>query len=308
MSHRKTYGGLIVPMVTPFASGRIDRQAVCRMIDHLISGGAAGIFVLGTTGEAPSIPPEQKQELVEITVGHTKARAITYAGISDNCFENSVRAARTYLALGIDAVVAHVPWYYPLAEEQIRRYFHALADAIDGPLMLYNIPKTTHVSISLEGIEELSHHPRIIGIKDSADDPSRMEPLGKIFAAREDFSYVLGCARWSARGLLLGADGIVPSTANLVPHLYCQLMEQARAGNPTAAQHWQELTDRISSLYQSGRSLGQSLAALKMMMSLAGFCRPEMSKPLEPLSAADRTLLEDQMKQFDILKPLLSRE
>jgi 4-hydroxy-tetrahydrodipicolinate synthase len=303
----KKYGGLIVPMISPFREDRIDREAVCRIIEHLTAGGASGIFVLGTTGEAASIPADQKEELVELTVQHTRGRVLTYAGISDNCFAHSVRAGRKYLAAGADVVVAHLPWYYALEDREIRRYFQALADAVGGPLMLYNIPKTTHLSISIETVEELSRHPGIVGIKDSADEPVRMEQMIERFAKREDFSYVLGCAKWSAKALLLGADGIVPSTANLVPHLYRRLIDQARRGNPAAAQLLQEETDRISSLYQSGRTLGQSLAALKMMMSLAGFCRPEMLQPLEPLDAAGRAELQEKMRQLDALKPLLER-
>ncbi|HOK66529.1 MAG TPA: dihydrodipicolinate synthase family protein [Anaerohalosphaeraceae bacterium] len=308
MNTGKQYGGLIVPMVTPFASGRIDREAVCRIIDHLTDGGAAGIFVLGTTGEAPSISPEQKKELVEITVRHTNGRARTYAGISDNCFENSVRAARTYFALGVDAVVAHLPWYYSLNDAEIQGYFQSLADEIDGPLMLYNIPKTTHMSIPIEGIERLSRHPHIVGIKDSADDPTRTEQMIKTFAHREDFCYVLGCAKWSAKAVLLGADGIVPSSANLVPHLYRDLFESARCGNQTAAFELQEQTNRISSLYQENRSLGQSLSALKMMMSLAGLCSPEMLKPLQTADAASKTELENRMMKISALKTLLEKK
>lgn len=307
MSGGKKYSGLVVPMVSPFAEGRIDREAVGRIVEHLIAGGADGIFVLGTTGEGPSVPAEQKQELVERTVRCVRGRAVVYAGISDNCFEHSVRAAQKYLAAGADAVVAHVPWYYPLDEMEIRRYFTALADAIEGPLMLYNIPKTTHVSISIEGVEALSRHPRIVGLKDSADDVVRMEQMIARFCGREDFCYVLGCAKWSARALLLGADGIVPSSANLVPHLYRQLLECARCGKEANASALQEETDRISSVYQSGRSLGQSLAALKAMMALAGLCRAEMSKPLEMLDDKQKAALEIEMKKQNPLNSLLEK-
>lgn len=304
----KQYGGVIVPMVTPFASGRIDREAVCRIIDHLVAGGVAGIFILGTTGEAASIAPRQKIELVEITVHHTNGRALTYAGISDNCYDNSIRAAQTYFALGIDAVVAHVPWYYPLNDPEIGRYFHSLADGIDGPLMLYNIPKTTHVSISTGVIEQLSRHPRIIGVKDSANDSARMEEMAEKFARKDDFSYVLGCAALSTQAILLGADGIVPSSANLVPQLYHQLFENARRGNRAVARDLQEQTNQVSLIYQNNRSLGQSLAALKMMMSMAGLCGPEMMKPLEPFDTALKADLENEMMKLNVLKTLLTKE
>ncbi len=301
MNKTKKYQGVIVPMATPFtAAGKIDEQGACRIIDHLCSAGVAGVFVLGTTGESASIATDQKKKMADITVKHTNRRAMTYAGISDNCFDNSVAAAKTYFDLGIDAVVAHVPCYYSLGDDEICRYYAALAEAVDGPLMLYNIPKTTNMSISIEAVEKLSSHRRIVGLKDSANDPARMEKMLEKFAGRDDFSYVLGFAPLGAKAFGLGADGIVPSTGNLVPAMYQQLFEKARQGNHQDAQKLQELTNQVSSVYQANRSLGQSLAALKMMMSIVGLCGPTMLPPLETLGAGQKTEIENQMRKLDV--------
>ena len=170
------YTGVIVPMVTPFTeSGKIDVDAVCRIIDHLCAGGVSGVFVLGTTGEAVSIPEQEKRKLVETAVRHTNKRAVVYAGIAHTCFDHSVKAAHAYFEFGADVVVAHLPWYYVLEGDEMRRYFTLLADAVGGALMLYNIPKTTHMSIPIEVIEQLSSHRRIVGLKDSENNSARVE-------------------------------------------------------------------------------------------------------------------------------------
>ena len=134
--------GVIVPMVSPFTpDGQIDPESVHRIVDHLIAGSIDGIFVLGTTGEAASISATEKKKIIEIVADYTKNRAIVYAGISSNCLNESLSAAKCYMDLGVDVLVAHSPCYYSLYEDEIFKYFMKLADCIAGPLMLYNIPK-----------------------------------------------------------------------------------------------------------------------------------------------------------------------
>jgi len=302
MVNREAFSGVIVPMVTPFtADGEIDKPAVRRIIDHLCDAGVAGVFVSGTTGESASIAMHQKKELAAIAVDFTNKRAKVYAGISDNCFSCVVQAAETYFDLGVDAVVAHVPHYYSLEGDEICRYFVNVADHINGPLMLYNIPKTTHTSIPIETVERLSHHRRIVGLKDSENDLVRMESLLKMFAAEDGFSYVLGCAPMSFKALTLGAAGIVPSTGNIVPGMYQQLYEKVRLGDQAAGQELQDRTNRVSLVYQHNRSLGQSLAALKMMMSMLGLCGPTMLPPLKALTEQEKADIIDQMKKFQLI-------
>lgn len=288
--------GVIVPMVSPFTpDGQVDTGGVHRIIDHLIAGGTDGIFVLGTTGEAASISRVEKEKLVEAAVNSTNGRAAVYAGISGNCLDESVAAAQSSLDLGVDILVAHTPYYYALSEEEIFRYFMTLADRVSGPLMIYNIPATTHISLSIDLVEKLSRHERILGLKDSESTPGRLEAAIERFSGRHDFSYVVGCAALSARALALGAAGIVPSAANLQPRLYKTLYEKARDGHASAAQELQKQTDQLSALYQGSRSLGQSLAALKAAMHLLGWCEPTVLPPLKTLQRAEMAEIEKHM-------------
>jgi len=301
MENKKEFAGVIIPMVTPLTGGgEIDKAAVGRIIDHLCEGGVAGVFVLGTTGEAASIAGPQKIELATLAVECTNGRAKVYAGVSDNCISHTVEAAESYFELGVDAVVAHVPCYYSIDQEEIRRYFIRVADSIDGPLLLYNIPKTTHHSLSIETIDSLSHHPKIVGLKDSENDPARMESILQMVAGKNGFSYVCGCAPLSFQALSLGADGIVPSTGNIVPEMYQQLYERVVGGDQSVGQELQEQTNRISNIYQQDRTLGQSLAALKMMMSILGLCGPTMMPPLQAMKEQQQMQLREQMEGFNL--------
>jgi dihydrodipicolinate synthase/N-acetylneuraminate lyase len=297
MPNGKKCQGVIVPMVTPFTpAGQIDTESVRRIIDHLVAGGVEGIFVLGTTGESASISMIQKQMLVKAAVEYTKNRALVYAGISSNCFDESAAMAKCYTDLGADVLVAHASYYYTLSDDEIFSYFTKLADHIAGPLVIYNIPKTTNLSLSLDVIERLSRHERIIGIKDSENTLGRLEAALQRFSGRSDFLYVVGCAPLSAKAVSLGAAGIVPSSANLVPRMYQQLFENALKGNRAAAQDLQEQTDRVSAMYQKNRSLGQSLAALKAAMHVLELCGPTVLPPLVTLGQEDIAAIKKQME------------
>lgn len=296
MSNENKYQGVIVPMVTPFTmQGHIDTEAVGRIIEHLIAGGVDGIFVLGTTGEAASISMIEKETVVEAAVDYTKNRVRVYAGIASNCLAESVTMANRYVDLGADVLVAHPPYYYSLDDDEVYRYFMTLADSVVGPLMIYNIPKTTGISISIDIAEKLSRHERIVGFKDSENTPGRLEAAAERFSGRSDFAYVVGCAVLSAKTVGLGAAGIVPSSANLQPQLYKALFNHARNGNAAAANEFQEQTNLVSALYQKGRTLGQSLATLKAAMHILGFCGPTVLPPLETLHQEEIAQIRKQM-------------
>jgi 4-hydroxy-tetrahydrodipicolinate synthase len=150
--------------------------------------------------------------------------------------------------------------------------------------MLYNIAATTHMSIPVDVVERLSKHPNIVGLKDSERDLERMEKCIEIARNNDDFTYFCGWAAQSAHSLELGGDGIVPSTGNFVPGMFRKLYDAAEAGDMETANRLQDETNEIAKLYQAGRTLGQSLTALKVMMQTRGLCTPDMLMPLTRLS------------------------
>jgi dihydrodipicolinate synthase/N-acetylneuraminate lyase len=296
---RKQHVGVIVPMVTPLThEGRIDRGAAERIADRLIEGGCHP-FVLGTTGEGASFAPDEAAELIACVASRTAGRARLYAGVSTNALRTAVDMGRRALDLGADAVVAHPPCYFRIGGEGMLRYFEKLAETLAGPLLLYNMPATTNLSIPLEVVERLSHHPHIVGLKDSEANRRRLEESVRRWSGRGDFVHLVGSAPDGAYGLELGSDGIVPSAGNLVPRLYHRLYEAAILGDSEEAFRLQRVAEEFSSLYAADRPLPESLAALKTMMAVWEICEPHMGPPLSRLAPAAEHALRSRLSEFD---------
>jgi 4-hydroxy-tetrahydrodipicolinate synthase len=291
----KKFSGVIVPMVTPFTRELlIDKTAVERILDTFHKAGVSP-FLLGTTGESVSITNEQKRLLVEVAVKHLKDRATIYAGISGNSIYESLENAKIYTDLGVDAVVAHLPFYYPMAADQMLKYYEQLANAVPCPLILYNNPITTNFSIPVDVIEKLSYHPNVYGVKDSERGMERLENSISLWKTREDFSHFTGWAAQSAHASLIGTDGIVPSTGNVTPVLYKDLFSAALLGNADTANELQDKANKISEIYQKNRNLSQSLPALKIMMQVAGLCEHYVMPPLYPLNENEQEQIKEMM-------------
>ncbi|GGA78730.1 dihydrodipicolinate synthase family protein [Flavobacterium palustre] len=280
MKNSKKYSGVVVPMVTPLSTDlNIDLDAVGVLVNHLVEG-ACHPFVLGTTGESSSISFESKVALVKKTVEVAKGKATVYAGISGNCFQESLDQAKVYADLGVDVLVAHVPYYYPLHQNHILNYFNELASAVTLPLIIYNMPMTTNMSIDLETAEALSKHPNIVGYKESERGEERMAKAIGLWKDREDFAYLLGWAAKSYEGMLLGADGLVPSTGNLTPQLYSTIYQSVLEGNKDTAQKAQEKTDVISKIYQENQIVTNAIPILKTMLAHFNLCSNEVLLPM----------------------------
>ena len=292
-------------MVTPItADGLLDEPAVGRIVDSLAAGGVQGVFALGTTGEATSVPATMRDRLVQRVKDAAAGRMRVYAGISSNSLSDSVEAGSRYLRIGADAVVAHVPSNFSMHPEEHLHFFSELSDRLNGDLILYNMPMTTNVSLPINVLKETaSRKVRVIGVKDSENNAERLGELLRELGGREGFSIFVGTGALMAKGLLLGADGIVPSVGNLVPSLCRRLYDCATngGGNEVETIH-RQLMD-VSSLYQNGRTLGQSLAALKGAMTWLGLCGPDVFPPLKPTTAAERAVIRDGMQRLGLLPP-----
>lgn len=272
--------GVVVPMASPFTiNGTVDIQAARKLAGYLVNGGAIP-FLQGTTGEGLSIPNQERLRFTEVVVDECGDSSPVVAAITHHAFGDAAMLGNSFFELGVDAVAAHLPTFYPMSDDQVVTYFENLADAVGGPLLIYNIPQMVGRSIPLEVVEQLSYHRRIVGMKDSEDDITRQEQAINRCAERDDFIHLVGCAAHSARGVDKGAAGIVPSVGNIVPHLYKQLYDAAVAGDMEQANRLQRETDAIGQLYQEGRNLSESLAALKAILSYYGLCEPHMLPPV----------------------------
>ena len=291
---KKKYSGVVVPMVTPVThQGNLDVASVERIIELFSVNGVAPLL-MGTTGEGNSVSHSDGLLMVETAVRAAKGRVLIYVGLTGNCFSEQCAQAEAYSHAGADVIVATLPTYYALTPAQMENYYKMLADSINMPLMMYNIPSTTHMSIPEDVVQRLADHPRIVGLKDSERDPERLCRLAAFARDRADFAFFCGCAAFSALTLKAGADGIVPSSGNFAPHVYEQLYQAAVAGDEETAQHFQTVNNALGEVYQKGRTLGESLAALKVMMQVRGLCKPWMLPPLTRLDEEEEKSLASQ--------------
>ncbi|MFV0605237.1 MAG: dihydrodipicolinate synthase family protein [Niabella sp.] len=276
----KKYTGIIVPAITPLTKSlQIDIAGVEKLFSLLYNHQAVP-FILGTTGEAASLSIQLKKNYIVAAAANKKPDTLLYAGISSNVLEESIEMADFCALHQVDAVVATLPSYYALTDTQMLEYFVRLADSISLPLFIYNIPATTHMSIPINIVEELSRHKNIVGVKDSERNEDRMKACLKISKDRNDFHYILGWAAKSAEALLLGADGLVPSTGNLYPDIYKKMLEAHTSGDEKTMYDMQKLSDTYGATYQKDRTLGESLYALKLFMNEKNICEPFVMPPL----------------------------
>jgi 4-hydroxy-tetrahydrodipicolinate synthase len=298
MKTEKKYSGVVIPAVTPLTADlKLDHDVV-RKIFEFFHSNSVHPFILGTTGEGASIPFAMKKEFIQLAGKLKKQSDVLYASISSNALQESIDLAKYSFDNGIDVAVATLPSYYALTETVMLKYIEHLAESVNGPLMIYNIPSTTHMSIPLTVIDQLSHHPNIVGLKDSERSEERLKQSIELWKDREDFSHLLGWAAKSADALLMGSDGLVPSTGNFEAKLYADLFKAAREGDSNKAFDLQKLSDALGNLYQQGRTLGESLWALKVLMNTIGLCHPNVMPPIYPLSKEEETKIIEGLKSY----------
>jgi len=299
MKNELKHEGVVVPMVTPLTlTGGLDEGAVDRLVETLLEGRVHGIFTLGTTGEGGLISKAERQRLVQRVTERVCKRALVYAGIGD-LHPDDAAAGNAYLDAGVDAVVARAPVSMPA--EKLHSWFQSLLDQLHGPMILYNIPLLTGVSIPLEVVEQLAGHPRLLGMKDSENDPGRLEMLLRQFGSRPQFSVFVGVGKLMEQGLRLGAHGIVPSVGNLIPETCRQLWDCSRRGDWVAAKQHADRMNTVAAIYQADRDLGESLSALKGALSLRQVCERYMSPPLHPLDEQELSTLAAEMDRLHLM-------
>jgi 4-hydroxy-tetrahydrodipicolinate synthase len=253
-------------------------------------------FLLGTTGEATSVPATERLRMVKSVVQAVGDSAILYAGIAGTSLRDIEETAIKYFDNGIKVFVLHLPYYYPLDDAQMMKFLSAVADRVPAPVMLYNMPSTTHMSLPLPILDELSQHENIIGVKDSERDLERQHASIEMWKDREDFSFFVGWGAVMAENMLRGADGIAPSVGNIVPDLCKELCDHAFAGNAAEANRVQDEMNAAAMIFQEGNTLGESLAALKYVMHTMDLCEPHVLPPLTRLTADEEANLAAKAK------------
>ena len=299
------YHGIIPPMVTPL-TGRnsLDVAGLERLVEHLITGGVHGLFLLGTTGEGPSLSYALRQELIERTCRQVHGRVPVLVGITDTAFEESLQVASWAADAGADAVVAAPPYYLPEGQAELREYIDHLVPELPLPLFLYNMPALTKVNIEPETVRQAMDHPKVLGLKDSSCSMIYLHRVLALQPHRPDWVFLVGPEEMLGDAVLAGAHGGVNGGANLFPRLYVRLFEAAQAGDLALVRSLHSRVMQVSeSLYRIGRHHSALIKGLKCALSLSGICDDFLAEPFQRFLDPERNRVREAL---DHLHPLLN--
>ena len=298
----KMLSGVIPPMVTPLLeTGALDVEGTSRLVEHILSGGVHGLFLLGTTGEATDLPYEIRRELVGRACADVAGRVPVLVGITDTVMDESLRLAEYAAECGADALVAAPPYYFAAGQPELVDYYLNLADRIPLPLFLYNMPAQVKVSISVPTVVELASHPNIIGLKDSSGNIGYFNACRYAMRNNPDFRIFIGPEEAMGEVVLMGAAGGVAGGANLFPRTFVELYDAAVAKDVDRVRSIQERVMHVSSLiYGVGHHNSSFVKGVKCALSLMGICSGNLAAPREPFNAADRALIRSRLIELGV--------
>ena len=293
--------GIVPPMVTPLRDrDTLDLDGLERLIEHILAGGVNGLFILGTTGEGPSLSYRLRRELVERVCRQVKQRVPVLVGITDTAFIESVNVARASVDAGADAVVVAPPYYLPEAQPELREYVEHLLPELPLPLFLYNMPALTKVNIELETVRWALDQPRIAGLKDSSGDLDYFRNAAVLLKHRPDWSLLIGPEEKLLDALQAGGHGGVSGGANLFPRLYAQLCTSHRSGDSARARELQSQIQRIGdALYHIGKHSSSIIKGIKCALACLGVCNDFMAEPFHRFRADERALVQSRLKELE---------
>ena len=299
-TNKQAFSGIIPPMVTPLLSDNLtlDVKGVQHLVEHLVSGGVHGIFILGTTGESTSLSYKTREQLIVESCKAVNGRVPVFVGITDTSIEESIHLALIAERAGAAAVVAAPPYYYGLGQEELYKYYWSLADQLTLPLFLYNMPSHTKINIDVKTVVRLSEHPNIIGLKDSSANAVYFQSL--CYLLKTNFSLLVGPEEITAETVLMGGNGGVNGGANLFPKLYVALYDAAVAKDFARIEELQNLVMEISTKIYTVGSYGSSyLKGLKGALSALGIVEANIAPPFTTFDEKEMTRVISNIKEIE---------
>jgi 4-hydroxy-tetrahydrodipicolinate synthase len=271
--------GSLVALTTPFnAQNRIDYDALERLIDFHVDQGSDGLVVAGTTGESATLEKSEHIELVGRAAEYANGRLVVIAGTGSNSTQQTIELSLAVRDSGIDGYLLVGPYYNKPVQEGIYRHFSAIADAVDKPIMLYNVPGRTVTDILPETLARLAEHPNIVALKDATGDLQRLQDQQVL--TRDDFLYFSGDDFTTLEFIERGGHGVVTVSGNVVPHAVAELCREASAGNETRAR---ELDERLQPL-NSALFLESNPIPVKWVLRQMGLVAEGIRLPLTPFA------------------------
>ena len=287
-------------MATPLRGrDELDVPGLERLVEHLISGGISGLFILGTTGEGPSLSYRLRRELITYTSRIVRGRVKVLVGITDTAFVESVGIARHAAKAGADAVVLAPPYYIPEGQPELIEYLHHIVPELPVPVYLYNMPSLTKVVIEPDTVRRAMEEPRILGLKDSSGDMHYFNQLCSLLPQRPDWSLLVGKEELLAGATLAGGTGGVPGGANLFPRLYVALFEAAAKGDLSRAHILQgKVSEVADQLYRVGRHPSAFIKGIKCALACMAICDDFMAEPFHRFLSPERNRIAESVSEL----------
>jgi len=283
------FKGVITALITPLRDGKVDEAAFAQLLERQISAGVHGVVPMGTTGESASLHLDEHKRVVELCVQVAAGRIRVIAGAGSSATDKSIELVRHAKTIGADGALVVTPYYNRPSQAGLALHFEAIAEAVQLPVLLYNVPGRTGVDLANETVARLAAHPNIVGIKDATGDLARVSWMRAHIAgpfdliSGDDPSYLGYHAQ--------GGVGVISVTSNVAPEAMVALHEAAAAGDYATARDWQ---DRLIGLHKA-LFLDNSPSPSKYALTRLGLCTEEVRLPLAPTADAVKPAIDRAM-------------
>jgi len=289
------FKGSIVALITPFRNGAVDEKAFQDLVEWQIGQGTHGLVPCGTTGESPTLSPAEHKRVVELCVEAAKGRVPVIAGSGSNSTEEAIDFTRHAKEAGADAALVVCPYYNRPTQEGLYQHFKAISDAVELPMVIYNIPVRTAVDMSIATMARLAKLSNVVGVKDATNDLAR--PLRTRQAIGADFCMLSGEDVTALAFNAQGGVGCISVTANVAPRA-CADMQEAWAKGDTARAT--RINDRLAALHDA-LFCETSPAPVKFGTSLLGKSTAEVRLPLVPAGPEAQEKMRQAMRSAGVL-------
>ena len=294
--------GVVPPLATPLVDEyNLDLPGLKKLIEHVLAGGVHGLFLLGTTGEGPSLSYELKYEMVKKSCEIIAGRVPVLVGITDTSFAESIRLAKHSAECGANAVVLAPPYYFPAGQPELLEYFAHLAPKLPLPLFLYNMPAMTKVTIDVDTLRRAAEIDNIVGFKDSGGNMIKYHEYIRAMRDKPEFSMLIGPEELLGESVLFGGHGGVAGGANIKPRLFVDMYEAALAGDLDKLKKLQEDIFVLRKLYSCGQHPSTFIKGIKCALNCMGICSDFIAEPFHAFRQPERKRIEVLLREIKIL-------
>ncbi len=289
------FKGSIVALITPFRDGTVDEQAFQSLVEWQIDQGTDGLVPVGTTGESPTLSHEEHKRVVQLAVEAAAGRVPVIAGTGSNNTAEAIDLAKHAKSVGADAQLTVTPYYNKPGQEGLYQHYKALNDAVDLPIIIYNIPPRCVIDMSVETMARLAKLPNVVGVKDATNDLAR--PLKTRLAIGEDFSILSGEDVTALALLAQSGDGCISVTANVAPKACADMHDAWQAGDFATARRLNEALLPLNDVL----FCETNPSPVKYAASLLGLCRPDVRLPMVELAEESKARVRRVLEEFGLL-------